>query len=253
MASRNCNSCAKRGLRQQGQVAPQVAKQTIAVAPQVPKASNMVVVNPSVQDQDSIVIMPLENMSSPDLLAPSVLNSNDIGIIGYQDTTSARLVRASYCKDGPIVVQVPEGGNRRLAADIYAEDAYANPHHVDVPAHYQFEQNERSWNLWNPFVGRFVPHNGLREIYESKELERMIEEQQQEDINGTVAKHDTVMDLEPGFIPDFRYGPKKDRMDFGGLEPVEIVDGETKLRLYNTQAVTPGYGMYETMYQNQFF
>ena len=223
------------------------------IAPVTHLINDAVVINPSVQDQDSLVIMPLDNLNHPDVLAPSVLTPSEIGIVGFHDVSSARLVRASYCKDGPIVVQVPHGGNRRLAADIYSEDAYANPWHVDVPASYEFNDFEKTWNLWNPFTGRYVPHDGLREIYDSKELERLVEKQQREDIKGNLRKHDQVIDLEPGIVPDYRWGPKKDNMDFGGLEPVEIVDGESKLRLYNSYATTPGYGMYESMYQNHFF
>lgn len=229
------------------------------VMPQNPRAAmqhpnqNLVVFNPSVEDQDNIVLMPTENLNDPSLLAPSMLPSMDVPLLVSDREGSSGLVQLGF-NGGPIVVQAPIGGNRRLARDIYVEDAYANPHHVDVPYAYQFTDAEKTWKAWNPWSGAYAPHPGLAEIHEAKELETLYQLQRIDDMEGGVRnKHDGVLDMLPGLIVDYRTGPNRHAMDFGGLDPQEIVDGESKLRLYSSYATTPGVGLEENSFQNQFF
>lgn len=244
--------------RPQGQVSNQAIQASIQRAQtggQVQRPSDLVVLNPSVEDQDSIIFMPTQNLLDPELLAPSRLPSADLSLLTpMQAANSVNYVKTDYC-NGPIVVQTRPGADRRLAKDIYIEDALNNPYHVDVPAHAQFDEFQRTWNLWNPFAGGALPQNGLREIYEAKELEKLVQQQRIDDMTGIsgAMKHDSVLDLGPGIIPDFRRGPNSHRMDFGGLQPDEIVDGENKTRLYSSYATTPGVGLYETSFQSKFF
>lgn len=244
--------------RPQSQVssqAMQAAVQKAQMGGKVHHPSDMVVLNPSVEDQDSIIFMPTQNLLDPELLAPSRLPGADLSLLSpMQNVNGVSYVRTDYC-NGPIVVKTQKGADRRLAKDIYIEDALNNQYHVDVPAHAQFDDFQRTWSLWNPFAGGILPQNGLREIYEAKELEKLIQQQRIDDMTGAsgAQKHDSVLDLGPGIIPDFRRGPNTHRMDFGGLQPDEIVDGENKTRLYSSYATTPGVGLYESSYQSKFF
>jgi len=139
-----------------------------------------------------------------------------------------------------------------LKYNIYLEDALRNPNQIDVPAGYNPNTFERSLTHFDPFAGQVLPHQGLIELIDAENLKHQVEKNRINNQLCNEKKHLAVESLLPGFVLDARSSNPNLRccQDFGGLNPVEITEGEQYLRYYNNYV--PNYEV-SSNFQNMFF